>query len=158
MKRVLFCFALAFAIDLGMTEKIAAQDTASAVQAQAAAAAQPQASAPAAVAPAPASAVVQVPEPAAPPSWAADLLTTISSLPVVGPYVSKAILYLGILAALLTSLVGFLLSALAALKTGFAWAGLDKAVAAIQAFRNGPIMYWLLYFSNFNVPPKKQVA
>lgn len=150
MKQVLLCFALAFAIDLGMTQTIHAQDAASAVQAQAAQVAQP-----AAVAPAPAPVVSSpevdpVPAPAAPPEWASALLTNVSKLPVIGPYVSKAILWLGILAAILTTLVAAALSILATLKGGLNAAGLDSAVAAVDAFKNGKIMYWLTYFSNFN--------
>lgn len=153
MKRVLFCFALAFAIDLGMTQTIHAQDAATAVQAQAAQAAQP---APAAapqvvvVTPAPAPAVVAVPEPAAPPQWATDLLLNVSKLPVIGPYVSKALLWLGILAAILTTLVAAALSILATLKGGFSAAGLDNAVKAVESFKNSKVMYYLTYFSNFN--------
>jgi len=152
---LLFYVCAIIAIDLAMTETIHAQDATTAVQAQAAAAAQPAAVTvqPAAVQ---APAAVVVPEPAAPPAWASDVLLQVSKLPVVGPYVSKALLYLGILAALLTTLVGAALSILATLKTGFNWAGLDTASNAIAAFRNGKIIYWLTYFSNFNA--KKPVA
>ncbi len=154
MKKIYLVFVYvltAMVIDCAMTQHVHAQDAASAVTAQAAAASPaPQAVAPvAAPAPAPAAAVV-VPEPAAPPAWAADVLVQVSKLPVIGPYVSKALLYLGILAALLTTLVGAALSILATLKAGFNWAGLDSASAAITAFKNGKIIYWLTYFSNFN--------
>lgn len=147
----------AVVIDCAMTERVHAQDPSSAVQAQAASAAsQPSASAPVvAPTPAPVAAVV-VPEPAAPPQWAADVLVSVAKLPVIGPYVSKALLYLGILAVLLTTLVGAALSILATLKTGFNWAGLDKASAAIEAFKGGKIIYYLTYFSNFNA--KKPAA
>lgn len=93
--------------------------------------------------------------PSAPPSWVVEILATVSGLPVVGPYLSKALLYLGILAAILTTLVGAALSILASLKGAFSWAGFDTAAAAIQSFQSGQIMYWLTYFSNFNAqkPP-----
>ena len=46
-------------------------------------------------APAPLAApTVAVPESAAPPAWATELLQTVSALPVVGPYISKALMYL----------------------------------------------------------------
>lgn len=138
---------LAFAVDVSMVH---AQDAASAIEAQAASVAVPASSAVSAPAPA----AVVIPEPAAPPQWATDVLMQVSKLPIIGPYVSKAMLYLGILAALLTTLVGAALSILATLKAGFNWAGLDKASAAIEAFKKGKIVYWLTYFSNFNVNKK----
>lgn len=150
MKKIyifLIYVACAFAIDLAMTETIYAQDPAAAVQAQAAQAAQP-ASAPIAVAPAPS--LIAVPAPAAPPSWATDLLLQVSKFPVVGPYISKALLYLGILAAILTTLAAAALSILASLKTGFNAAGLDKAAQAVSDFKDSKFMYYLVYFSNFN--------
>lgn len=146
---------LALAVDLAMTQTVHAQDATSAVEAQAASAAQTPITVQPSAFEAP-SAVV-VPEPAAPPEWATEVLLSASKLPVIGPYVAKFLLYLGILAALITTLVGATLSILATLKTGFNWAGLDKASAAIEAFRNGKIVYWLTYFSNFNAK-KKSIA
>lgn len=106
--------------------------------------------APAAVSLAPSQPAVVVPANTAPPTWATELLSTIAGLPVVGPYVSQILLWLGILAAILTTLVAAALSILASLKGAFKWAGLDSAVAAITAFQAGPVMYYLKYFSNFN--------
>lgn len=148
---------LALLLDVAMTQTVNAQDAASA-----AAAVQAQATVPAPaaiVAPATPSApaLVAVPEPAAPPSWATDLLVQVSKFPVIGPYVSKALLWLGILAALLTTLVGAALSILATLKTGLNAAGLDNAALAITNFKNSKFMYYLVYFSNFNAQ-KKPVA
>jgi hypothetical protein len=98
--------------------------------------------------------------PPAPPAWALELLTTVEALPVVGPIVAKGLLYLGILSAILTSLVAFLLSALAGLKSVLNFAGLTTLTSALQSFQDGPIMYWLTYFSNFNAqnPPASMVA
>ncbi|MDH4163340.1 MAG: hypothetical protein OEW15_11725 [Nitrospirota bacterium] len=154
MKKCMIYAGLAFALTFACAKVAHGQDAASAVQAQVASSQVPVTVQPA-VADAPAAVVV--PEPAAPPEWATEVLLSVSKLPVIGPYVSKALLYLGILAALLTTLVGAALSILATLKTGFNWAGLDKASAAIEAFRNGKIVYWLTYFSNFNAK-KKNVA
>lgn len=139
--------AIAFAIDLVTPQTIYAQDPATAVQAQAAAAA-PVIAVQAAAVQAPA--VVVVPEPAAPPQWATDVLMAASKLPVIGPIVSKGMLYLGILAAILTTLVGAILAILAALGGAFKSTGMDNAAAVIQAFKDGKVMYWLKFFSNFN--------
>lgn len=146
-----------FTLDAVVCNPAHAQDASSAAQAQVAASAPaPVAQAPVAVLPPPAPAiilpapVVSVPAVAAPPSWATDILAVVSGLPVVGPYLSKALLYLGIIAAILTTLVAAALSILASLKGAFSWAGLDTAASAIQSFQTGQVMYWLTYFSNFN--------
>lgn len=170
MKHFTFILLAAFAVSIAAIETVEAQDASSALVAQvAAASSQPQALAPAIAAPAgqavvapaavalaPSQAVVAVPAVSAPPTWATELLTTIGGLPIVGPYVSKFLLWLGILAAILTTLVAAALSILASLKGVFAWAGLDAASAAVASFQSGPIMYWLTYFSNFNA--KKPTA
>lgn len=98
----------------------------------------------------PSPSVVAVAEPAAPPAWAQQLMVTAQKLPVIGPIVSKALLYLGILASVLTMLAGFLIGALQAISGAFSYAGLTNAVAAIGAFQNGKFMYYLKYFSLFN--------
>lgn len=140
----------ALAIDLAMTTPVNAQDAAtSAAVVQVQAASQPQAVAPSTIA-TPAPALVAVPEPAAPPQWAIDVLMSAAKLPIIGPYVSKALLYAGILAALLTSLVAFLLGAVALLSQAFGWAGLTNFSNALAAFKGSQFMYWLTYFSNFN--------
>lgn len=161
----IFLFAV-IAVNLATIETVEAQDVSTAVTAQVAAASTPQVAAPVAsavavpagqpvvvpagVSLAPSQAAVAVPAVSAPPAWATVILTTVANLPVVGPYVSQLLLWLGILAAILTTLVGAVLTILASLKGAFKWAGLDTAVAAITAFQAGPIMYWLTYFSNFN--------
>lgn len=157
---VLIYVALALILDIAMVEKISAQpDASSQAAAMQAQTIQPDSgSTSIAPQPAPAPAVVAVPEPAAPPSWATDLLMEVSRLPVVGPYVSKALLYLGILTAILTTLVAAILSILASLQGGFNAAGLVDASNAVTAFKNGKIMYWLTYFSNFNAQKKPPVA
>ena len=147
---------LAVILDLAMTETIYAQDAASSAAAVQAQAAVPAPSAIVAPATPQTPALIAIPEPAAPPSWATDLLTNVAKFPVIGPYLSKALLYLGILAAILTTLVGAALSILATLKSGFDAAGLDKAADAITNFKNGKFMYYLVYFSNFNA--KKPIA
>lgn len=95
-------------------------------------------------------AVVAVAEPAAPPAWAQDLMVSAQKLPVIGPVVTKATLYLGILSSLLTLFTSFIIAGAAALSGAFNYAGLTKAVAAITAFQNGKFMYYIKFFSLFN--------
>jgi hypothetical protein len=94
--------------------------------------------------------VVAVAEPAAPPAWAQDVMVAAQKLPVVGPFISKALLILGIVAAILTALAGFLISAIQALKGVFTWAGLTDAANVLVVFQSGRFMYWLKFFSMFN--------
>jgi hypothetical protein len=99
-------------------------------------------------APAPDAVVPGVP---APPQWVQNLLVTIKNLPLIGPYVSKAIVYLGILSVVLTSLVAFLMGLLKSLSGLFAqFPQLQKLSAALEEFQDGKVMYWLKFFSNFN--------
>lgn len=99
--------------------------------------------------------IVAVAEPAAPPAWAQDVMVAAQKLPVVGPIISKALLLLGIVAAILTALAGFLISALQALKAMFTWGGLTNAANAIVAFQSGRFMYWLKFFSMFNAQKRE---
>lgn len=104
--------------------------------------------------------MVQVPEPAAPPEWAIELMSTAQELPVVGPYVSKALLYLGIISAILTSLIAFLLTSIRALTGILNVAGLVNLAAKLELFRDSKIMYWLKFLSMFNAkkPETKQMV
>jgi hypothetical protein len=104
-----------------------------------------------------ANAVAQNPD-AAPPAWATEFLVFIEKLPVVGPYVGTIMMYLGILGALMTALVAFLLSVANALKAVTTWAGLANFAALIQTFQQSKIMYWLTTLSLFNAkaPPAQQ--
>ncbi len=94
--------------------------------------------------------VVAVAEPAAPPSWAQALMVSAQKLPVIGPIVSKALLYTGILGSILTLLCGFLMAALSALSGVLNYAGLASVVQKIADFQNGKFMYYLKFFSLFN--------
>jgi hypothetical protein len=142
-------FCLAFSLQLAVFQPAHAQDSATATAAVLAQATQPQHFA-VAIAATPAPQNVSVPEPAAPPQWATDLLMNAARLPVVGPYISKALLYLGILTALLTSLVAFLLGAISLLQGAFNISGLGSFASLLATFKDGKIMYWLKFFSNFN--------
>lgn len=101
--------------------------------------------------------VVAVPEPAAPPQWAVDVMTTAQELPVIGPIVSKALLYLGIVSSIVTAFLAFLLTSLNALKSLSNFAGLVSITQKLETFQNSQIMYWLKYVSLFNAS-KKVVA
>lgn len=111
-----------------------------------------------AVQPPMAPAVVAVAEPAAPPMWAQDVMVSAEKLPVIGPVVTKAVLYFGILSALLTSFAAFVLSALAILQKAFSFAGLAKAASAIVAFQNSKFMYYLKFLSSFNAQKPVQAV
>lgn len=100
--------------------------------------------------PSPAPQMIAVSEPAAPPAWAQGLMVSAEKLPVVGPIISKALLYLGIVSSVLTALAAFLISALTVVGGAFSYAGFANAAQAIAAFQNGKIMYWIKFFSLFN--------
>lgn len=144
---------LLFALCMGVGAEFAlAQSPSDAVAAQVAASASPTSApvaAPAAVAPPVPTVAVQAP--AAPPEFVQELLTTVSNLPVVGPYVSKILMYLNILGGILTALVVFLLAVSASLKSAFNWAGLDAMVTWIQNFQQSKIMFWITSISNIPV-------
>lgn len=95
-------------------------------------------------------AVVAVAEPAAPPAWAQTVIVGAQKLPVIGPIVTKALIYLGIISSILTMLAAFLSSALTILAGALNYAGLLSAVQKIADFKNGRFMYYLKYLSMFN--------
>lgn len=95
--------------------------------------------------------LVAVPVASAPPAWVQSFLVVVESLPVIGPIASKAILYAGIFAVALTSLVAFLLGLLSSLSAAFgAIPALAKFSAVLEEFKDSKFMYWLKFFSNFN--------
>lgn len=96
------------------------------------------------------SGTVVVAEPAAPPKWAEDLIMTAQKLPVIGPIVSKALLYAGIVSSILTALIACLLTIFTALSKVLNLAGLMSIAEKVQLFKNGKVMYWLTYLSMFN--------
>lgn len=85
-----------------------------------------------------------------PPQWAYSILLDAQALPVVGPVISKTLLYAGIASSILTMLVAFLIGSMTALASVFNYAGLTSAVQAITVFQKGPVIYWLKFFSLFN--------
>lgn len=93
---------------------------------------------------------VAVAEPSAPPQWAQELIVVAEKLPVVGPFVAKALLWTGIISGILTTIVGALVACIQLLLGVFNVAGFVSAGNALVAFRDGKIMYWLKYFSMFN--------
>jgi hypothetical protein len=101
---------------------------------------------------------VTVPEPAAPPEWAQELIVSAEKLPVVGPVVAKALLWCGILAGILTTLVGALIAVLNTLMGVANLAGLARAATVLADFRDGKVMYWLKFFSMFNAKKPDESA
>lgn len=97
---------------------------------------------------------VSVAEPSAPPEWAQELIVSAENLPVVGPVISKALVYLGILSSILTMTVGFLLAVLNVVMGVVNLAGLADVSTKLAAFRDGKVMYWLKFFSLFNARKK----
>jgi len=85
-----------------------------------------------------------------PPAWLDSAMDKVSALPVVGPVVVDGVKWLGVVASLMTVLVTALLGALAALQKVLALAKLADLAAKVSAFSNGPIMYWLKWFSMYN--------
>lgn len=93
---------------------------------------------------------VTVPEASTPPQWVLDVLASAQKLPTIGPIISKAVVYLGVLCSLLTGLVAFLLTGINALKGVVNLAGLADFAAKLEAFKDGKILYYLKFFSAFN--------
>lgn len=137
MKSIIFIFAVLLAIELAFAQSP---------------------SPPKLIIPAPAAAVlptvtsptVQVAESAAPPEWVQKLIVTSQGLPVVGPIVTKVILYGGMLASILTLVAGTLMALLKILSGISSLSGLIAFANKVEAFQNGKVMYWLKYLSMFN--------
>lgn len=101
-------------------------------------------------APLPSPSMVAVAEPVAPPQWIQDLIVKSESFPVIGGFISKAIVFVGSVTTFLTMGIALLLGLLTTLQGVFNFAGLASLSAKIQSFKNGSLMYWLKYFSHFN--------
>ena len=89
---------------------------------------------------------------AAPPQWAQNLLVTAEKLPTIGPIVSKALVYMGILVSILTAGVGFLMALLSAL-SGIA--GLSDQLLLLlrdrlNLFFNFCVLIGSLFFKKLN--------
>lgn len=93
---------------------------------------------------------VAVAAPSAPPKWAQELIVAAEKLPVVGPWVAKALLWSGILAGILTTLVAAVLAIVQMLMGVANLSGLTTFGNWLTNFQNGQVMYWLKFFSLFN--------
>lgn len=100
--------------------------------------------------PTPTPGMIAVAEPSAPPLWLQDLIVSAQSFPIVGPYLTKVMMYVGVIGSILTALVAFLLTGISILSGIANFSGLAGIATALTNFKNGPIMYWITYFSNFN--------
>lgn len=94
--------------------------------------------------------IVSVAAPAAPPQWAQDLIVKAQGFPLIGPYVTKVMVWAGILSSILTALVVCLLGILNALMGVLHLSGLAGLAMGVESFKNGKFMYWLSYLSMFN--------
>lgn len=101
---------------------------------------------------------VTVAEPAAPPEWAQEIIVAAEKLPVIGPVVSKALLWCGILAGILTTLTAALLTVISTLMGVANLSGLVRVATALTAFRDGKVMYWLKFFSMFNAKKQNETS
>lgn len=101
----------------------------------------------------PVNTTVAVAAPAALPELAQQALVFAEKLPVVGPYVSKILLWIGIIATLMTTIVASLLSLLKIL-AGIASLSNAPLLVSITKFltdlQTGKIMYYLQMVSVFN--------
>lgn len=93
---------------------------------------------------------VAVSKAAAPPAWAQDLIVLLEKIPVVGPFIAKTVLYLGIVSATLTTIVGTLLTILNSIMALLTFFERPDVASIVARFRDGKIMYWLRFFSIFN--------
>lgn len=85
-----------------------------------------------------------------PPNWLQDMIITIKKLPVIGPVLTVALQWLGVIATILTALVAFLLVSIRALTTVLTSLKLVELAEKIVTFQNSKIVYWLKYISMFN--------
>jgi len=89
-----------------------------------------------------------------PPQWLEKAMDVVSSLPFVGPYIVEIAKWLGVIASLLTILVTAVLGSLKVLSAALNLAKLADLALKVNKLANGPIMYWLSFFSMYNA--KKQ--
>lgn len=91
-----------------------------------------------------------------PPEWLVNLLQMLNGLPVVGPYLTVAVQWLGVIVTVLTSFTAAMLVSVRAISSILNVAGLVSFADKLKAFEKGKILYWMKYFSMFNAP--KQVV
>jgi uncharacterized membrane protein len=91
--------------------------------------------------------------PAPPTEWLKPVLDFITQLPVVGPYLTSAVMWIGALAAVLTALTTAFSGIVLGLAKVMNTTGLQHAADALTAFHD-KVWPWLAYFSIYNAPPK----
>jgi hypothetical protein len=91
-----------------------------------------------------------------PPVWLEKALDIVSSMPVVGPVVVEVLKWLGVVSSVLTALVTALLGILLTLRKVLNLAKLADLALKIELFMNGPIMFWLKYFSIYNAKKEEK--
>ena len=85
-----------------------------------------------------------------PPEWLKTILMMGSGMPMVGPFLMKAIMYLSIFLTVATILCGAFIGVIRTLAGAFNLAGASALADKVQAFEDGSIAYYLKYFSAFN--------
>lgn len=93
-----------------------------------------------------------------PPVWLEKVLDIASSIPVIGPVVVLIAKWLGVLASAATILVTALLGLLKIAQSVAKMSKLASLAILIEKFANGPIMYWLAFFSIYNAKKAGNVA
>ena len=91
-----------------------------------------------------------------PPVWLEKVMDTASAVPVVGPVVVTALKWLGVLSSVLTALVTAILAIAMALQKLLPLTKLADLTIKVEAFMNGPIMYWLKFFSIYNAKKEEK--
>jgi hypothetical protein len=72
------------------------------------------------------------------------------SVPFVGPALVEVLKWLGVIGALMTALVTFILSVTRTLFFAARWTRLGSLMLVVANFEKGKVMYWLKYFSLYN--------
>lgn len=89
-----------------------------------------------------------------PPEWLQNALISAKSLPYVGPFLVKAMQWLGMIASILTALFAFLWALLKALESVASIAKLGPLAEKLAALQNSKLMYYLKALSMFNAQKK----
>jgi hypothetical protein len=114
--------------------------------------------------PAPAEVIASMPEeaPVVPssvtqaPEWLVKSLELVSSVPVVGPVVVEVAKWLGVVSSVLTILVTALLGVLRVLSLVLPAVKLANLLSLVVALENSKVLYWLKFFSIYNVQKKTE--
>lgn len=85
-----------------------------------------------------------------PPSWLADTMEMVAKMPIIGPIVIEILKWLGVIGAIGTAFVTFLLASVRALYYAGKIGKLAGLMAWAIAFEQGKVMNWFKFFSLYN--------